>query len=446
MLSFQADAQGVGNADKTDANKKDTIPEMIVTATRTEIGDQAVGIHVGGVYSPPPQGSQALMFDLKQVEGLSSAQGTYASNEPAVTLGQRHTLHSARLNEDRELLIALPANYADEPGTAYPLFVVLDGEANFGFTATTLDVLSRGGAVPKMIVVGVVNTNRWRDLTPIPEPGIPNSGGGPGFQSFLADELLPWLEQHYRLSGFRVISGHSLGGVTAISILHKAPSLFDAYLALSPSLEAGEGYLVPEIEKQFKYSGGLDKMLYLSLADEQGSRPYFERLESLLSFNAPADLQWVAERFGENDDHMSSRVSSGLSGIRWLFRDWRLTAAQGFRMSDPERQRWAARASRRYKQLRDWGEQDMTNAAYWGLEHNPVRALQLFREATKRWPDSYYALSCLGEGLQRTGDVKAALVLFERALTMARTDKSDQVPYFEGLLENARREIDVGKP
>jgi iron complex outermembrane recepter protein len=48
-----------------------------VTSTNfTEIGDPAVGIHIDGIYSPRPQGSLALMFDLEQVEVLRGAQGT----------------------------------------------------------------------------------------------------------------------------------------------------------------------------------------------------------------------------------------------------------------------------------------------------------------------------------------------------------------------------------
>ena len=48
-----------------------------VTSTNfTEIGDPAVGVHIDGIYSPRPQGSLALMFDLEQVEVLRGAQGT----------------------------------------------------------------------------------------------------------------------------------------------------------------------------------------------------------------------------------------------------------------------------------------------------------------------------------------------------------------------------------
>lgn len=48
-----------------------------ITATNfTEIGDPSTGLHVDGMYSPRPQGAQALMFDLDQVEVLRGPQGT----------------------------------------------------------------------------------------------------------------------------------------------------------------------------------------------------------------------------------------------------------------------------------------------------------------------------------------------------------------------------------
>ncbi|MFZ6643460.1 TonB-dependent receptor [Undibacterium sp. TC4M20W] len=42
----------------------------------TEIGDTSVGLHVAGLFSPRPQGAQALMFDVEQVEILRGPQGT----------------------------------------------------------------------------------------------------------------------------------------------------------------------------------------------------------------------------------------------------------------------------------------------------------------------------------------------------------------------------------
>ena len=48
-----------------------------ITSTNfTETGDPAVGFHVDGLYSPRPQGAQALMFDIEQFEVLRGPQGT----------------------------------------------------------------------------------------------------------------------------------------------------------------------------------------------------------------------------------------------------------------------------------------------------------------------------------------------------------------------------------
>lgn len=48
-----------------------------ITSTNfTEMGDPAVGFHVDGLYSPRPQGAQALMFDIDQLEVLRGPQGT----------------------------------------------------------------------------------------------------------------------------------------------------------------------------------------------------------------------------------------------------------------------------------------------------------------------------------------------------------------------------------
>lgn len=48
----------------------------ITSSNTTEIGDPAVGFHIDGLYSPRPQGAQALMFDVEQVEVLRGPQGT----------------------------------------------------------------------------------------------------------------------------------------------------------------------------------------------------------------------------------------------------------------------------------------------------------------------------------------------------------------------------------
>ena len=42
----------------------------------------------------------------------------------------------------------------------------------------------------------------------------PTAGGADEFLRFLSDELIPWVEGQYRTASFRVLVGHSLGGLS----------------------------------------------------------------------------------------------------------------------------------------------------------------------------------------------------------------------------------------
>ena len=377
-----------------------------------------------------------LIF-LLLITQLWATTASTANADTAITVGKLHTLSSEVLAEERDLLVYLPNGYDAQSKQSYPLLLVLDGRMNFKMTASTIHSLAEGGAIPRMIVVGVANTDRWRDLTPVPGFGIAGTGGGDDFVAFVKDELMPWIDQHYRLNGFKVISGHSLGGLTTLHLMNRAPELFDAYVSLSPSLEWGEGFMVNRHREQYGEQKPLDKMLYLAIADEQMERPYYDQLVSVLRENAPPGLAWNSELFENSDDHMSIRVSGALSAIRWVFNDWRLTSAQVYQRTDQQVNEHYANAANRFKQPRKWGLMDMTNAAYWGLykPETAERAMHLFNLAVQRWPESAYAWSCLGEGLERTGKPNEALAIMRKALAMAKAAEHQDVPYFQGMVD-----------
>src|SRR5687768_18290092 len=74
-------------------------------------------------------------------------------------------LQSKMLDETRTILVRTPASYA--AGTrAYPVLYMTDGDRQIGHTAAVVDFLAREGRMPEVIVVGINNTDRTRDLTP----------------------------------------------------------------------------------------------------------------------------------------------------------------------------------------------------------------------------------------------------------------------------------------
>ncbi|HSD65987.1 MAG TPA: hypothetical protein VLF95_04760, partial [Vicinamibacteria bacterium] len=103
------------------------------------------------------------------VASAGVAQGA-ASPSGDVVIGRREIVHSAILNEDRPILVAVPP--PAPPGlpasgsARFPVMVLLDGEWQFEHTVAAARFLARNGLVPPMIVAGVVNVDRGRDLMP----------------------------------------------------------------------------------------------------------------------------------------------------------------------------------------------------------------------------------------------------------------------------------------
>ncbi|WP_413534082.1 alpha/beta hydrolase [Empedobacter brevis] len=189
-------------------------------------------------------------------------------------------IHSDVLNEDRVIDIQLPKNYANNTYdlAKYPVIYVLDGENNFTYIAS----LERFGTkflyrnFPEMIVVGIRNTDRTRDFTPtVPkndftphQKSFVNGGGADNFIKFIETELQPFINTNYRTNGFDILHGHSFGGLFSIYTLLSNQSLFDAYIALDPSLWWDNKVVYNKAKNDFVSSNYQNKSLFVALAYE----------------------------------------------------------------------------------------------------------------------------------------------------------------------------------
>jgi len=159
-------------------------------------------------------------------------------------IGRTFQIQSRVLGEQRTIDVSLPAGYATDTTQRYPVLVVLDGEFEHQIAASAARFYASSGQVPALIVVGVRNVNRMRDMTPTPVAGFATPpeaanagvGGADRFLAFLGDELLPYIDGRYRTTPMRVIVGHSLGGLLSIYALARRPDLFIGYVLLEPSV------------------------------------------------------------------------------------------------------------------------------------------------------------------------------------------------------------------
>lgn len=160
-----------------------------------------------------------------------------------IVIGTKHSFRSTILNEDREYWISLPDSYYQKEASykRYPVLVVLDGNVHFKSIAGMVNYMSsdayRSWEIPEMIVVAIQNVDRRRDYTPdkIITTRENNTGGGDRFLSFLEDELLPEVDQKFRTEPYRILFGHSLGGLLATHAYMKEKTLFNSFIAVDPS-------------------------------------------------------------------------------------------------------------------------------------------------------------------------------------------------------------------
>jgi predicted alpha/beta superfamily hydrolase len=155
------------------------------------------------------------------------------------------TIDSYKLDGERELKIQLPRNYDPEAKRTYPLIVVLDGDYLFEPVAGNIDYQAYWEDIPDCIVVGIKQGKiKENDFLYDNDTYFPAHEGA-DFYEFIAAELLPYLEENYNASSFRIIVGHDLSANFINYYLFKNEPLFRSYVALSPDL-------APEMENRLK--------------------------------------------------------------------------------------------------------------------------------------------------------------------------------------------------
>lgn len=213
------------------------------------------------------------------------------------------TMESRVLGETRRINVYTPPGYTGW-GAEYPVLYMPDGgvQEDFPHVAGTVDSAIRAGEMRRMIVVGIENTERRRDMTGPTEVEedrriAPRVGGSAGFRRFVADELMPEVRRRYRVTGETAVIGESLAGLFIVETFFLQPDLFDTYIALSPSLWWNDEALVRGADARLKtpesQGTGLAPMVfYLSSADEDNIAPAAARLAEALRANQSAAYRW----------------------------------------------------------------------------------------------------------------------------------------------------------
>ena len=361
-----------------------------------------------------------------------------------IVLGRRAQLASAVLGEQRAVYIYTPTGYEGR-SDRYPVIYLLDADDHFLHTSGVVEFLARTGRMPQAIVVAVPNTRRTRDLTPTTTLDSlqmrEGAGGADRFLRFLTEELRPWVDSAYRTHPYRILIGHSFGGLFAIHAMTARPDAFNAYVSISPSLWWNGGAEVAAARRFFAAQPDYRGFLYVTLADEGGNmRTSFDEFVQLATVRKPAklDFRW---KLMEQEDHGTVPHRSTYDALEALFGDFRLPpdlTTLGVAGLDAH----AASLAEKYGFVGGTAEAAINLLGYQYLRSGrTAEAVRTFEVNVERFPASANVYDSAGDGYEAAGQLERARRSFAMALERGRKAGNPNVAVYQANLDRVTKKL-----
>ena len=385
-----------------------------------------------------------VVFLLLCTNGIQAQTPQTQPNQ--VVIGSIETVPSKILNEQRRILVYVPPSASSQIYTKqhYPVVYLLDGDAvHFSSVVGMIRRLNSSYNCPEMIVVGILNIDRGKDFTPthmnsfqfidlVDSISGKKSGGGENFASFLEKELIPHVDSLYPTAPYRMLFGHSLGGLAVINILTHHSYLFRSYVAIDPAMGWDNQKLLKEAKVVLannSYSGislflgipntmkaGMDTIKVkkdISKSTEQ-IRSVFELRDYFIS-NRQNQLRF-AYKYYENDNHTSVPLITEYDALRFIFDCYQfdffsddymnleslyenISKHFGYKVKPPE------------------GMVNFLGNTFLTLKHFD-QAIYLFKLNIANYPENYNVYNSIGDYYSAKGDKMNAIGSYKKALSI----------------------------
>ncbi|MDF2157116.1 alpha/beta hydrolase-fold protein [Algoriphagus sp. CAU 1675] len=365
-------------------------------------------------------------------------------------LGQQHLIQSEILQEERPIIVSLPNDYENSEA-GYPVIYVLDGLENIKHTVGTIEILSESGLIPPMIIVGIQSLDRARDLTPsnagqnvyggTGNKGIPQSGGAKRFLQFISEEVFTFVEKNYRTYPYRVLEGHSFGGLFGVYTLMESPELFDAFIIEAPALWWNEEQMTQKASTFFAENQSLNKTVYLGIGggDGWGMKQELIRYVDEIKKNQPEEFRWLHEEVGD-EDHMASRLLLNYHGLKFLFSDIKLSDSLKSNFSEEEFLQGEEQLMLKYGGNVRRGANEYVNLAFEEIDKkNEKGAITILKRATQAYPKYIGMLTLLAQTYEKTGQIELAIDTYRKGIEVSKRYKLGMEDDFVQKIEQLKQ-------
>lgn len=373
-----------------------------------------------------------------------------------IVIGKTDSIHSKILGENRNIWVYVPGD-AGNNKDRYPVIYLLDGNGHFSSVVGMIQQLSTGGNnnCTKMIVVAIPNTDRTRDLTPTHVDTDPpfmdsaaskTSGGGENFIAFIEKELMPYIESKYPTAPYKMLIGHSFGGLLAVHTFVHHTDLFNSYVCIDPSMWWDKQRLLQQAEKKLAEKKFEGKSLYLGIAntmqpgmnlikvqtDTSSDTKHIRsilKLKSAFEKNSQNGLRFRS-KFYPGDSHGSVPLITEYDALRFFFDFFPLKL--GMKDFTDTTGALAAKYRNHFSILsRKMGyqikpdEEEINFIGYDFLQRKIYKTAEsLFKLNVENYPGSFNVYDSYGDYFVAMGDKANAILQYKKALSLKENEGS----------------------
>lgn len=238
-----------------------------------------------------------IIFNFLFLISVLSACSNAQPNDP-IPEHDSFKIQSQQLGEERTINVWVPADYKTKTDSL-PVMYMADGGINedFPHIANTLEKLIKENKIKPIILVGIENTERRRDLTGFTEIEkdkeiAPVVGGSNQFRAFIKDELFPEINSRYRTTAEKSIIGESASGLFVMETFFLTPEMFDNFMAFDPSLWWNNHYLVRTANEHLAKFQNTEKRIWFAGSKTKDISPFTKELAEIFKSENRPNLKW----------------------------------------------------------------------------------------------------------------------------------------------------------
>ncbi|WP_299253443.1 alpha/beta hydrolase-fold protein [uncultured Aquimarina sp.] len=356
-----------------------------------------------------------------------------------------HSVFSEWVYKEMHYTVSLPPSYENSTTSSYPVIFLLESDYHLHYTSTTVEVMSKEGQIPEMIIVGIpvydskkkyfIEDETLSEIDLKIRDNIRMNDKK--FFKFLEKELLPEINKNFRTKKYNLLVGNISDGLL-VTEAYLNNSIFNSYIAINSgfwkedlsTINRIDTTLTNAIKKKRFYFSGFDNVKSAKNT-EVDIRNNQEYLYSLLKNKGIPYSNLKFQVFGEESNESISLISL-YHGLRFIFEDYVLPMSADITIDV---------VVNHYDTLSEnlgvsfLPPENVVNMIAWTKFNGNERkeAYKLFNLNIRNYPLSHTAYEMQGYAYNNEGKYKEAIISFEKSLKVNANNNERIVKLIEDL-------------